>query len=64
MNQSYEHRKAKRVVVVKDVSGAPIANQRLQLKQTNHEFLFGCGAFDMVAYTNPREGMDLSFLQQ
>jgi len=63
MKQSYEHRKAKRVVYVKDVSGAPIANQRLQLKQTNHEFLFGCGAFDMVPYTNPREGMDLSFLQ-
>lgn len=62
-NQSYEHRKAKRVVYVKDICGVPLANQRLQLRQTKHEFLFGCGAFDMVAYTNPREGMDISFLQ-
>ena len=63
MSQSYEHRKAKQVLYVKDVDGTPVANKKLQLKQTNHEFLFGCGAFDMVPYTNPREGMDLSFFQ-
>ncbi|MDD5934574.1 MAG: endo-1,4-beta-xylanase, partial [Clostridiales bacterium] len=48
-NQSIAHRKAKCKVRMIDESGRPVANQTVQVKQTNHEFLFGCGAFDSLA---------------
>ncbi len=49
---SYEHRKAKATLRITDAAGNPIAGKALRLKQTRHEFLFGCGAFDFLAYTN------------
>ena len=44
------HRRASKVVKVTDANGAPIANTKMRLRQTNHEFLFGCGAFDINEY--------------
>lgn len=44
------HRRASRVVKVVDANGNPVTNKTLRLRQTNHEFLFGCGAFDINAY--------------
>lgn len=49
---SLAHRKAKCTLRITDQTGNIVANQRLTLRQTNHEFLFGCGAFDFLAYTN------------
>lgn len=34
------------------------------LRQTNHQFLFGCGAFDTLPYTNHPEPEKLPFLQE
>lgn len=48
-----QHRKAQSVLHVTDVSGNPVVNTELQLKMKRHEFLFGCGAFDSLAYANP-----------
>lgn len=48
-----QHRKASSVLRVTDAQGNPIKNAKLQLKMKNHEFLFGCGAFDSIAYANP-----------
>lgn len=48
-----KHRKASSVLRVTDAQGNPVKNAKLQLKMKNHEFLFGCGAFDSLAYANP-----------
>lgn len=44
------HRKVKGRVQFTDVDGRPIANKRVHMKQTNHSFLFGCGAFDFIPF--------------
>lgn len=45
--------KAKIRVIGKD--GKPAANMKVHLNQINHEFLFGCGAFETLPYTNAPE---------
>ena len=45
---SISHRKINKKVLIKDASGNAITNAEISLKQTNHEFLFGCGAFDFM----------------
>ena len=50
------HRKASRVLRIVDANGKPAANQTVRLQLKNHEFLFGCGAFESLPYTNaPRK---------
>lgn len=44
------HRRAKKVLRITDAKGKPVANATLQLKQTNHKFLFGWGSFDFNAH--------------
>ncbi len=58
------HRKAACRLHVTDGAGNAIANQTLKLKQTNHEFLFGCGAFDTLPYTNMPDGEKKEFFKQ
>ena len=53
---SYEHRKAHAVLRVLDGQGRPVANAHLHLDQKSHDFLFGCGAFDAIPYTNEKKG--------
>ena len=53
---SYEFRKGTRVLQVTDKKGDPLKNAKLHLEQTNHEFLFGCGAFDAIPHTNEKKG--------
>lgn len=45
--------KAKIRVIGKD--GKPAANMKVHLNQINHEFLFGCDAFETLPYTNAPE---------
>ena len=44
------HRRAGKTLRVTDLSGNPLKNTKLQLKQVKHAFLFGCGAFDINSY--------------
>ncbi|MBO7565270.1 MAG: endo-1,4-beta-xylanase [Clostridiales bacterium] len=44
------HRKVSVKIQVKDKSGNPISGKPVHVKQTNHHFLFGCGAFDFLPY--------------
>lgn len=55
INRDISHRKAACKLLVTDSQGKPVKNTRLKLKQVQHEFLFGCGAFDFLPYTNPME---------
>ena len=51
---SYENRKATVSLRVRDALGQPVANRKLRLEQKTHDFLFGCGAFDAIPYTNEK----------
>ena len=54
------HRKAEAKVQIKGTDGKPLANTKVHINQVNHEFLFGCGAFETLPYTNgtPDERME------
>ncbi|MDO5154523.1 MAG: endo-1,4-beta-xylanase [Eubacteriales bacterium] len=47
---NYEHRKAARKIVVVNANGKKVSNQKVAFKQTNHSFLFGCNAFNVLGY--------------
>lgn len=47
---SLKDRKASVKIQVVDTNGKPVANTKLSYNQTNHEFLFGYGAFDFLSY--------------
>lgn len=55
------HRLTKCILRVVDQEGKPVANTGFLLKQTNHEFLFGCGAFDVVSYATEKSGEQIPF---
>ncbi len=57
------HRKAKCKLHMIDEQENVLSNVKLQCKQTNHEFLFGCGGFDMLSYCNEPKKEDLPFLE-
>ena len=44
------HRKVSKRLQLKDASGQILANKEVHVKQTNHDFLFGCGAFNFIPY--------------
>lgn len=54
------HRKVSKKIRFLDASGAPIANKNVKVTQTNHKFLFGCGAFEFLPYVMSQdENMDV-----
>lgn len=53
MSDKLAHRRADGHFVAIDAAGKPIANTVVEIEQIKHDFLFGCGAFDLLAYTNP-----------
>ena len=46
------NRKASARIRVTGSDDKPLVNTKVAVNQTNHEFLFGCGAFDALPYTN------------
>ncbi|MBO4928135.1 MAG: endo-1,4-beta-xylanase [Clostridiales bacterium] len=46
------HRKVLKRVRFVDQAGNPLSNKSIRVKQTNHKFLFGCGAFDFKEYVD------------
>lgn len=53
---SYEARQSKCVLHITDKAGNPVRKAKININQTNHEFLFGAGAFDAIALTTFRKG--------
>lgn len=49
------HRRAAKTLRVVDGTGNPVKSTKLQLKQVKHDFLFGCGAFDINAYFETKD---------
>ena len=50
------HRKVFKKVRFTDNTGKPLSGKEIAVKQTNHSFLFGCGAFDFIPYVSGEEG--------
>ena len=49
----YSHRKVSKKIRIVDAQGNAVANKEVSVKQTNHKFLFGCGAFDTAGVVMP-----------
>ncbi|MBQ3801637.1 MAG: endo-1,4-beta-xylanase, partial [Treponema sp.] len=49
------HRKAEARVKIVGKDGKPAGGTKVRIEQRNHEFLFGCGAFESLPYTNGPE---------
>ncbi len=47
-----QHRMGDAVLCFKDSKGQPMSNAPVQIRQTGHEFLFGCIAFELVRVQN------------
>jgi len=58
------HRKAAARLRLLNPDGTPAAYQSVQISQTSHRFLFGCGAFDAVALMKTRDEAQKAFLGQ
>jgi GH35 family endo-1,4-beta-xylanase len=62
--EQLNHRKADARLKILNPDGTPFANRPVQIDQTSHEFLFGCGAFDAVALMKIPDGQRKAFLRQ
>ena len=52
VSKQYVHRMGSKSIRLIGEDGQPLSNQRVNISQTNHRFLFGCGAFDSVPLVN------------
>ena len=48
----YEHRKARKKLVITGADGKPASAKQVSVKLKDHKFLFGWGAFDVLEYTS------------
>ncbi len=59
MAELYAHRKAERNIRFIGADGNPISGKDIKITQEGHKFLFGCGAFDSLAYVYPEMPEDI-----
>ena len=52
MVSKYNHRMTTKPIRFVGQDGLPLSNKQITISQTNHEFLFGCGAFDSIPLVN------------
>ena len=50
LRMDISHRQFTKKIQFRDAQGEPLANRSIHIEQTNHSFLFGCGAFDFLPY--------------
>ena len=61
---SFNHRKAAACLRLVRADGMPLAGARVTIDQTQHQFLFGCGAFDAVALMKTQDAERKAFLAE
>jgi endo-1,4-beta-xylanase len=61
MSSSLAHRKAVNKIRFLDKEGNKLSNTSVQIKLVNHQFLFGCGAFDSLPATSKNDMDKLNF---
>ncbi|MDR1700252.1 MAG: endo-1,4-beta-xylanase [Lachnoclostridium sp.] len=52
-NQNYSHRTTTKTLHITDSLNKPLIGVPVSVNQTNHQFLFACGAFQAVSAANP-----------
>ena len=52
MNANHKHRTAEAKLTITQEDGTPLANQEVEIAQTNHKFLFGCTGFSAIPLAN------------
>ena len=62
--EQLKHRQADARLKILNPDGTPFANRPVQIDQTSHQFLFGCGAFDAVALMKIPDEQRKAFLRQ
>lgn len=62
MNQLM-HRKSEARIQILNPDGTPASGHRIQVDQTSHRFLFGCGAFDSVELMKTQDPKKREFLK-
>lgn len=55
-------RKTQAPILVTNTAGNPVANTEIRMTLTNHQFLFGCGAFESVALMRVQDEEKKAFL--
>ena len=60
----FAHRKSTARVRILNPDGTPAAFQNVNINQTSHRFLFGCGAFDTVRLMQTQDESEQAFLMQ
>ena len=58
------HRKATARLRLMNADGTPVANRPVDILQTSHQFLFGCGVFEAVEMMEANSDEQLAFLRQ
>ena len=58
------HRKATAQLRLMNADGTPVANKSVDIKQTSHKFLFGCGVFETVEMMEAQNDERRDFLHQ
>ncbi len=64
MNLPLNHRQSAARLQLLNPDGSPAACSSVQVDQTSHRFLFGCGAFDAVALMKAQNETAASFLNE
>ncbi|MDR1903202.1 MAG: endo-1,4-beta-xylanase [Treponema sp.] len=63
--QAFSHRKSSVKLRIVCADGTPAANRSVEINQTRHQFLFGCGGFDAVEFAGGNaDGTPLSMEQE
>ena len=62
--QKPAHRQANARLRFVRKDGSPVANRPVDIRQTSHKFLFGCGAFDTVALMRSDNAEETRFLSE
>ena len=60
---NFDHRKGAIKFKFVGENGVALANSKVSVKQVNHEFLFGCGAFDFLPATEDSDMGNVDFYQ-
>ena len=58
------HRKVAARLRLMNADGTPVANRSIDIEQTSHKFLFGCGVFEAVEMMRAETDGQREFIKQ
>lgn len=61
ITDKYSHRLSKAQIRITDENGNPVKGAKVRFNLTNHEFLFGSGAFDSLPLTSDIQNTQIAF---